>query len=134
MVASPFQRSTVNLNHCARFVSNRLSLKFKKLRPPPPSMGGLDLNSSNREVAVLIGLVRRHRRAVGAAVHRAAYDEVSGRRRAKPRCAVCLQAFWVRCLYMPLVRLALPLLHPRKRRNTERGPEAGVRGASPEVV
>ena len=26
------------------------------------------------------------------------------------------------------------LLHPRKRRNTERGPEAGVRGASPAVV
>jgi len=25
------------------------------------------------------------------------------------------------------------LLHPRKRRNTERGPEAGVRGASPRV-
>ena len=24
-----------------------------------------------------------------------------------------------------------PSLHPRKRRNTERGPEAGVRGASP---
>ena len=27
----------------------------------------------------------------------------------------------------------LGLLHPRKRRNTERGPKAGVRGASPGV-
>ena len=26
------------------------------------------------------------------------------RRRAQPRCAVCPQAFWMRCLYMPLVR------------------------------
>ena len=59
-------------------------------------MGGLDLNSSNRgcarlgsgvapplgvvkeEVAVLVALVRRHRRAVGAAVRRAVDDEVPG--------------------------------------------------------
>ena len=63
---------------------------------PPPSVGGLDLNSSNsgcahlgsgvapplgvvkEEVAVLIALVRRHRRAVGAAVRRAVDDEVPG--------------------------------------------------------
>jgi len=62
--------------------------------PHPPQWGGLDLNSSNRgcarlgsevapslrvvkeEVAVLIVLVRRHRRAVGAAVRRAVDDEV----------------------------------------------------------
>ena len=55
--------------------------------PPPLQWGGLDLNSSKRgcarlgsgavpplglvkeEVAVLVVLVRRHRRAVGAAVH-----------------------------------------------------------------
>ena len=61
---------------------------------PPPRWGGLDLNSSNRgcarlggevdpplgvvveEVAVLVVLVRRHRRAVGAAVRRAVDDEV----------------------------------------------------------
>ena len=63
---------------------------------PPPSVGGLDLNSSGsgcarlssgvapplgvveEEVAVLIVLVRRHRRAVGAAVRRAVGDEVPG--------------------------------------------------------
>ena len=55
---------------------------------PPPQWGGLDLNSSNRgcarlggevdpplgvvveEVAVLVVLIRRHRRAVRAAVRR----------------------------------------------------------------
>ena len=31
------------------------------------------------------------------------------RRRAKPRCALCPQALWMRYLYMPLVRLALSL-------------------------
>jgi len=59
-------------------------------------VGGSDLNSSNRgcvrqgkeaalslgvvkeEVAVVIVLVRRHRRAVGAAVRRAVDDEVPG--------------------------------------------------------
>ena len=59
-------------------------------------MGGLDLNSSNRgcarlggevdpplgvvveEVSVLVVLVRRHRRAVRAAVRRAVDDEVPG--------------------------------------------------------
>ena len=59
-------------------------------------MGGFDLNSSSSgcarlgsgvapplgvvkgEVAVLIALVRRHRRAVGAAVRRAVGDEVPG--------------------------------------------------------
>ena len=64
--------------------------------PPPPQRGGLDLNSSSsgcarldsgvapplgvveKEVAVLIALVRRHRRAVGAAVRRAVGDEVPG--------------------------------------------------------
>ena len=69
------------------------------------------------KVTVLVVLVRRHCCAVGAAVRRAVDDEVPGAveeetaagRRAQPRCAVCLQAFWVRCLYMPLVRLA-PLL------------------------
>jgi len=63
---------------------------------PPPQWGGVDLNSSNsgyarlgsgvapplgvvkEEVAVLIVLVRRHRRAVGAAVRRAVGDEVPG--------------------------------------------------------
>jgi len=63
---------------------------------PPRNGGELDLNSSNRgcarlggevapplgvvieEVAVLIVLVRRHRRAVGSAVRRAVGDEVPG--------------------------------------------------------
>jgi len=62
----------------------------------PPLSGGLDLNSSNwgcahlgsgvvpplgvvkEDVAVLIALTRRHRRAVGAAVRRAVDDEVPG--------------------------------------------------------
>ena len=61
---------------------------------PPPPQWGVDLNSSNSgyarlgsgvapvlgmvkgEVAVLIALVRRHRRAVGAAVRRAVDDKV----------------------------------------------------------
>ena len=59
------------------------SLERAVRKIPPPSVGGLDLNSSNsgcarlgsgvapplgvvkEEVAVLIALVRRHRRAVG---------------------------------------------------------------------
>jgi len=63
---------------------------------PPPQWGRLDLDSSysgcvrlgsgiapplgvvKEEVAVLIVLVRRHRRAVGAAVRRAVDDEVPG--------------------------------------------------------
>ena len=70
---------------------------------PPLNGGGSDLNSSSsgyarlgsgvapplgvvkEEVAVLIALVRRHRRAVGAAARRAVGDEVPGaveRRRA----------------------------------------------------
>ena len=53
------------------------------------------------EVAVLIALVRRHRRAVGAAVRRAV----------QPRCALCPQVFWTRCLYMPLVKFASLLLY-----------------------
>ena len=93
----------------------------------------MDLNSSNRgcarlgsgvapplgvvieEVAILVVLVRRHRRAVHAAVHRTVGDEVPGAVEeetgpaAVRRCAVCPQAFWVRCLYMPLVRLASSL-------------------------
>ena len=62
----------------------------------PPQRGWLDLNSSGsgcarlgsgvapplgvvkEEVAVLIALVRRHRRAVGAAVRRAVDDESPG--------------------------------------------------------
>ena len=70
-------------------------LFFMSFLAPPPS-GVLDLNSSNRgcarlgsgvapplgvvkeEVAVLIVLVRRHRRAVGAAVRSAVDDEVPG--------------------------------------------------------
>ena len=97
------------------------------LFPYPPQWRGLDLNSSNsacarlgsgvapplgvvkEEVAVLIVLVRRHRRAVGAAVRLMRSRARSRRRRAQPRCAVCPQAFWMRCLYMPLVRLASSL-------------------------
>ena len=92
---------------------------------PPPQWGGLDLNSSNRgcarlggevdpplgvvveEVAVLIVLVRRHRRAVRAAVRRAVDDEVPGaieEETAQPRCAVCPQALCFslknRCIMM----------------------------------
>ena len=72
---------------------------------PPP------LGVVKEEVAVLIVLVRRHRRAVGAAVRRAVDDEGPGavEEGAQPRCAVCPQAFRVRCLYMPLVCLESPL-------------------------
>jgi len=64
------------------------------------------------EVVGLVVLVRRNCCAVGTAVRRAVADEAAEvpgaveRRRAKPRCAVCPQAFWMRVLYMPLVRLA----------------------------
>ena len=96
----------------------------------PPSVGGLDLNSSNRgcarlgsevapilgvvieEVAVLIVLVRRHRRAVGAAVRRAVGGEVPGAVEEETGPAAMRhvpQAFWMCCLYMPLVRLESPL-------------------------
>ena len=91
-------------------------------------MGGVDLNSNSsgyaclgsgvapllgvieKEVTVLIVLVRRHRCAVGAVVRRVvvrpgAVEEEA----AQPRCAMCPQAFWMRCLYMPLVRLASSL-------------------------
>ena len=72
------------------------SLERAVRKIPSPSVGGLDLNSSNsgcarlgsgvapplgvvkEEVAVLIALVRRHRRAVGAAVRRAVDDDVPG--------------------------------------------------------
>ena len=82
--------------------------------PPPPQWGGLDLNSSNRgcarlgsgvvpplgvvekEVAVLIVLVRRYRCCAGSWMMRSRTR--LGRRRAQPRCAVCPQAFLVRCL------------------------------------
>jgi len=64
------------------------------LFPPPPSVGGLDLDSRSsgcarlggevgpplgvvvEEVAVLVVLVRRHRHAVRAAVRRAVDDEI----------------------------------------------------------
>ena len=73
-----------------------LALSLPCQSPSPPSVGGSDLNSSNsgcsrlgsgvatplgvveEEVAVLIVLVRRHRRAVGAAVRQAVDDEVPG--------------------------------------------------------
>ena len=99
----------------------------------PPLSGGLDLDSRNRgfarlggevgpplgvvekEVADLIVLVRRHRHAVRAAVRRAVDDEVPGAIKeetgpaAVRRVSVCPQAFWMRFLYMPLVRLASSL-------------------------
>ena len=65
-----------------------------------------------KEVAVL--LVRRHRRAVGVAVRRAVDDEVPGavEEEAGPAAVRRVpQAFWMRCLYMPLVRLASSLLY-----------------------
>ena len=74
-------------------------------------MGGVHTPPSV-EVVILVVLVRRHRRAVGAAVRRAVDDEVPGaveEETAQPRCAVCPQAFWMRFLYMPLVRLASSL-------------------------
>ena len=90
----------------------------------------MDLNSSNNGcarlgsgvvpplgvvkegVAVLFVLVRRHCRAVGAAVRRAVGDEVSGAVEEETGPAAVRrvpQAFWMRCLYMPLVRLASSL-------------------------
>jgi len=55
---------------CVRFVS---ALAHGALRQPPPELGVV-----KEEVAVLIALVRRHRRAVGAAVRWAVGDEVPG--------------------------------------------------------
>ena len=71
-----------------------------------------------KEVAVL--LVRRHRRAVGVAVRRAVDDEVPGavEEEAGPAAVRRVpQAFWMRCLYMPLVRLDThpSALHTRAR-------------------
>ena len=69
---------------------------FVQFFTPPPSVGGLDLDSRNsgcarqgggvgpplgvvvEELAVLVVLVRRHRHAVRAAVRRAVDDEVPG--------------------------------------------------------
>ena len=65
-----------------------------------------------KEVAVLIVLVRRHRCAVGAVGRRVVDDEVPGAvEEAGPAAVrrVPLQVVWMRCLYMPLVRLASPL-------------------------
>ena len=65
-----------------------------------------------KEVAGLIVLVRRHRRAVGAAVRRAVDDEVPGVVEEEVGSAAVRrvpQAFSMRCLYMPLVRLASSL-------------------------
>ena len=90
--ASPEDRGAL----CYAQFSSDDYAKFSRPPPFPPSVGGLDLNSSNRgcarlgsgvapplgvvkeEVAVLIALVRRHRRAVGAAVRWAVDDEVPG--------------------------------------------------------
>ena len=106
---------------------------FLHAPPPPPSVGGLDLDSRNsgcarlggevgpplgvvvEEVAVLVVLSSS---SVGIATPfapRCAEPWMmmsrarSRRRRAQPRCAVCPQAFWMRVLYMPLVRLASSL-------------------------
>ena len=97
---------------------------------PPPQWGGLDLNSSNsgsaclgsglvpplgvveKEVAVMIVLVRRNRCAVGAVVRRVVDDEVPGavEEEAGPAAVRLVpQAFWMRCLCMPLVRLVSSL-------------------------
>jgi len=78
---------------------------------PPPSVGGLDLNSSSsgcarlgsrvvpplgvvkEEMAVLIVLVRRHRRAVDAAAWMMRSRARLRRKQAQPRCAVCAVVF-----------------------------------------
>ena len=61
-------------------------------------------------MAVLAVLVRRNCYAAGAAVCRAVGDEVPGAVEEETTgCAVCPLAFWMRCLCMPLVRLASPL-------------------------
>ena len=91
----------------------------------------MDLNSSNRgcarlggavapplgavkeEVTALVVLVCRHCCAVGAAVRRAVDGEVPGAVEEETGPAAVRRvprAFWVlRCLYMPLVRLASSL-------------------------
>ena len=77
----------------------------------------LPLGVVKREVAVLVVVVRRHCCAVGAAVRRAVDDEVPGAVEEETGPAAVRrvpQVFWMRCLYMPVVRLASSLLHPRK--------------------
>ena len=66
------------------------------------------------EVAVVVVLVRRHRRAVGTAVRRAVDNEVPGavEENAGPGTVRRVpQAYRMRCLYMPLVRLASSLCY-----------------------
>ena len=60
---------------------------------PPPSVGGLDLDSRNSGCARLGGEVAP---PLGPWVMRSRAR--SRRRRAQPRCAVCPQAFWMRFL------------------------------------
>ena len=87
-------------------------LRAPKRRSRPPSRGGY---RKVAVLAVLVVLVRRHRHAVRAAVRRAVDDEVPGTIKeetgpaAVRRVSVCPQAFWMRFLYMPLVRLASSL-------------------------
>ena len=60
-------------------------------------------------MAVLVVLVRWHRRAVGAVVRRAVDDEVPGAVEEETGPAAVRRvphAFWMRCLYTPLVRFA----------------------------
>ena len=111
-MASVFSASGLDDAPSSAAFTGSIYSNFLPFFSPPPSVGGLDLKSRSRgcarlgsgvapplgvvekEVAVLIVLVRRHRRAVGAAVRRAVNDEVraqSRRRRAQPRCAACPQ-------------------------------------------
>ena len=112
---------------------------------PPRNGGELDLNSSNRgcarlggevapplgvvieEVAVLIVLVRRHRRAVGSAVRRAVGDEVPGAieeetgpaavRRVPPGLFDALPVH-------ALISLSVPSVIPFSRRNLNAAPRS----------
>jgi len=82
---------------------------------PPPSVGGLDLDSRSsgcarlggevgpplgvvvEEVAALVVLVRRHRHAVRAAVRRAVDDEIPSAIKEETGPAFFLRHFRVRC-------------------------------------
>ena len=88
-------------------------------------------------MAVLIALVRRHRRAVGAAARRAVGDEVPGTIEEEAGPAAVRRVppglLDVRCLYMPLVRLASPLWYETWVRARSLAMKSQMRPTSPGI-